>query len=139
MVTELKSILLINVAAPADTRWAARLETISQIYLTFTQSWSDAWVKSNSANTSRHFVCESATSLESNRIVSYGRLIEYYDKIRLYAYFSISETYFVRNDPFVLNFSDPCPLKSNFCLVNFTNINLTISPMYIPLIIFSKL
>lgn len=93
MVTELNSILLINVEAPADTRWAARLETISQIYLTFTQSWSEACDKSNSAKTSRHFVCESCTSLQHNHVNTTNTLLPFITIHLFYLLFNIGNIF----------------------------------------------
>lgn len=46
-------ILLIRTAIPADTKWAARLETHSQIYRTFAQSCSVACARPSSPSTSR--------------------------------------------------------------------------------------
>lgn len=52
---------------------------------------------------------------------------------------SISETNFVGNLPLWCNSSESRPPKRSFSATNFSNINRTNSPMYIPLIIFSKL
>ncbi len=55
------------------------------------------------------------------------------------AYLSISEIYLVRNRLWVNSSSDPSPRNSSLCAVNSHRTWRTISPMYIPEIIFSNL
>jgi len=54
-------------------------------------------------------------------------------------YLSISDTNDVQNAPLVFICSDSFPSKSLFWLAKSTMANLTISPIYMPLIIFSNL